>query len=216
MAVVALTGGIAAGKSLVCDVLAQHGVSVIDADQVAREVVLPGTPALQAIAERFGPDVLHPDGSLHREALGQIIFADQEARGDLNAIVHPAVWQESHRLFADHQTRHPDRPLVYAVPLLAEGNRVDEFDLVVVVHAPRDSRVARLVEQRGLSEADAIARADAQASDEKRLSIAEVVVEAGETETHTRSSAMRLAAALVEHWPDTLDSVPAAFHSPTR
>lgn len=99
MTVVALTGGIAAGKSLVCDVLGQHGVRVVDADQVARDVVQPGMPALQAIAKRFGSDVLHPDGSLDRQALGQVIFADQAAREDLNAIVHPAVWQESHRLF---------------------------------------------------------------------------------------------------------------------
>ena len=122
--VVALTGGIAAGKSLVCDVLSQHGVRVVDADQVARDVVQPSMPALQAIAKRFGPDVVQPGGSLDRQALGQLIFADQAAREDLNAIVHPAVWQESHRLFSEHGAEYPAVALVYAVPLLVEGNRV--------------------------------------------------------------------------------------------
>lgn len=216
MTVVALTGGIAAGKSLVCDVLSQHGVRVVDADQVARDVVQPGMPALEAIAKRFGPDVLQPDGSLDRQALGQLVFADQAAREDLNAIVHPAVWQESHRLFSEHGAEYPAVPLVYAVPLLVEGNRVDEFDLVIVVHAPRETRVARLVDHRGMSHDDAVARVDAQATDEERLSIADVVLHSGDTEDQTRSDAIRLATLLVEHWPDGLEALPAAFSSPTR
>lgn len=106
--------------------------------------------------------------------------------------------------------------MVYAVPLLVEGNRVDEFDLVIVVHAPRETRVARLVDHRGMSHDDAVARVDAQATDEQRLGVADVVLNSGDTEDQTRSEAARLATLLVENWPDGLEAVPAAFSSTTR
>lgn len=211
MPVIALTGGIAAGKSLVATELQAHGLVVIDADQVARAVVEPGQPALQQIVDRFGPGILDDSGRLDRQALGERIFRDDQARAELNGIVHPAVWEESHRLFSAHLRDHPDVPLVYAIPLLVEGDRVDEFDLVVVVHASKESRIARMVAERGLSESDARARADAQASDEERLAVADIVLTAETSEEHTRAEGARLAHVLTAHWPDNLAAAPAAF-----
>jgi len=211
MPVIALTGGIAAGKSLVAAELQSHGLAVIDADQVARAVVEPGQPALQQIVERFGPGVLEDAGGLDRQALGEQIFRDDQARAELNAIVHPAVWQESHRLFTAHLDKHPDVPLIYAVPLLVEGDRIREFHLVVVVHAPKDARLSRLIHQRGLSEAEAQARIDSQASDEQRLAAADIVISADASEDATRAQAAHLAGVLTNHWPDNLSAAPAAF-----
>ena len=211
MPVIALTGGIAAGKSLVAAELQSHGLAVIDADQVARAVVEPGKPALQQIVERFGPGVLDDAGGLDRQALGEQIFHDDQARAELNAIVHPAVWQESHRLFSAHLDKHPDVPLVYAVPLLVEGDRIGEFDLVVVVHASKEERMTRLIHQRGLSEAEAHARVESQASDEERLAVADIVISADVSEEATRTQAAHLARVLTDHWPDNLSAAPAAF-----
>jgi dephospho-CoA kinase len=177
---IALTGGIASGKSTVAARLAEHGAVVVDADQSAREVVEPGTPALKAIAQRFGPSVIRSDGSLDRAALGAIVFADQASRLALNAIVHPAVWQRALELFSEISARDPNAIIVYDVPLLVEAasGRPLHFDRVVVVHAPVQERIRRLVELRGFSEQDAAARVNAQAADDERLAVADVVINA--------------------------------------
>jgi dephospho-CoA kinase len=177
---IALTGGIASGKSTVAARLAEHGAVVVDADQSAREVVEPGTPALKAIAQRFGPSVIRSDGSLDRAALGAIVFADQASRLALNAIVHPAVWQRALELFSEISARDPNAIIVYDVPLLVEAasGRPLHFDRVVVVHAPVQERIRRLVELRGFSERDAAARVNAQAADDERLAVADVVINA--------------------------------------
>ena len=211
MTIVALTGGIAAGKSTVSNRLAEHGIIVIDADQVARDVVEPGTDTLASVLEHFGAGVAHPDGSLNREALGQIVFSDPEARGALNDIVHPAVRRRSAELFDQANRDHPEKPVVYAVPLVAEARGREEFDLIVVVHAPRDQRISRLVEFRGMSEDDATARVDAQATDDQRLAIADVVVMASGEPADTVIAADQLAAALIAHWPDALANMPTRF-----
>jgi len=138
--VVALTGGIAAGKTTVTDVFRAKGITVIDADLIAREAVAPGTPALTEVVKRFGAEVLHQDGSLDRQALAEVVFGDDQARADLNAIVHPEVWRLSREQFATHETQHPSVPLVYAVPLLAESGRTEEFDAVIVIDAPASQR----------------------------------------------------------------------------
>jgi len=211
MTIVALTGGIAAGKSTVSDRLAEHGILVIDADQVARDVVAPGTPALALIFDRFGEAVANPDGSLNREALGAIVFSDQGAREALNDIVHPAVRARSKELFDQTHRDEPDRVLVYAVPLVAEARGREEFDLIVVVHAPRPQRISRLVRHRGMTDADATARVDAQATDEQRLAIADVVVDSSGTQEDTLVAADQLAQALMSHWPDNLAAIPTRF-----
>jgi dephospho-CoA kinase len=214
MTIVALTGGIAAGKSTVASRLADHGIVVIDADQVAREVVDVGTETLASVVERFGAGITHPDGSLNREALGKIVFSDPQAREALNNIVHPAVRHTSAELFDQAHRDHPNTPVVYAVPLVAEARGHDEFDLIVVVHAPRTQRIARLVTYRGMTKADATARVDAQASDEERLAIADVVVDSSGEPADTLRAADQLAKALIAHWPDHLANMPTRF--PTK
>lgn len=177
MHLVALTGGIASGKSTVARRLAEHGAVVVDADVLARQVVEPGEPALEAIARRFGAETIRPDGALDRAALGAIVFSDAAARADLNAITHPAVTLRSQQLFAEAAEADPEAVVVYDVPLLAEGRGAGEFDEVVVVHAPQEVRVERLIELRGMTEADARARVSSQASDEERLALADVVID---------------------------------------
>jgi dephospho-CoA kinase len=200
--VVALTGGIASGKTTVTESLTAEGLRVVDADVLAREAVEPGSPGLEAIIAAFGPSILGADRALDRNALAALIFEDPGARERLNAIVHPEVHRLSTEQFAQHRREHPDTPLVYAVPLLVESGRVDEFDAVVVVHAPREQRIARLVSDRGLSHQEAVQRVDAQASDAERETVADCLLDASISPDHTREGARVLAKALWEHWPD--------------
>jgi len=178
MYLIGLTGGIASGKSTVSARLAERGAVVVDADVLAREVVEPGTPALAAIAEQFGPGVLADDGSLDRAALGAVVFSDPEMRLRLNAITHPAVWRRARELFAAAEARDPRAIVVYDVPLLVEaaGDRPIAFDLVVVVDASAETRRRRLVELRGMSDDEARRRIASQATDAERLAIADVVI----------------------------------------
>lgn len=179
MYLIGLTGGIASGKSVVSARLAERGAVVVDADVLAREVVEPGTPALAAIAETFGPGVIGPDGTLDRPALGAIVFSDAAKRQQLNDITHPAVWNRARQLFAEAESRDPRAVVVYDVPLLVEaaGDRPISFDLVVVVHASAATRLKRLVELRGLTEAEAGHRLSSQATDAERLAVADVVID---------------------------------------
>ena len=177
MFVCGLTGGIAAGKSVVSRRLAEGGAAHVDADQLAREVVARGTPGLEAIRQRFGDDVLTPSGELDRPALGALVFADPAARRDLEAITHPAVRELSRRRMEEAVADDPARVVVYDVPLLVETRGGEEFDVVVVVHAPREMRLRRLVELRGMSPEEAVRRVDAQAADEARLAVADLVVD---------------------------------------
>jgi dephospho-CoA kinase len=178
---IALTGGIASGKSTVAARLAEHGAIIVDADRLAREVVEPGEPALAQIADRFGPDVLQADGSLDRASLGRIVFSDDARRLELNAITHPAIWHRAIDLFGEAEQRDPDAIVVYDVPLLVEAaeGRPLRFDLVVVVDAPAAVRVERLVALRGMSAAEAEGRVGAQATDDERRAVADVVIDAG-------------------------------------
>lgn len=184
---IGLTGGIASGKSTVARRLYEHGAIHIDADQLARKVVEPGTPGLAAIVEAFGAGVLRPDGALDREKLGAIVFGDDQARAKLNAIVHPAVRELSAKLFAKAEAEDPDAVVVYDVPLLVEANVDHRFDLVVVTDAPRRTQVKRLVEQRGLDPLQAEARVDAQTGRDERLAIADVVIDTDGSLGHTMS-----------------------------
>ncbi|OPG11432.1 dephospho-CoA kinase [Microbispora sp. GKU 823] len=170
---VGLTGGIGSGKSEVSRRLAARGAVVVDADKIAREVVEPGTPGLAEIVEAFGEDVLRPDGTLDRERLGAIVFADAEKLKVLNGIVHPKVGERSEQL----QREAPDDAVVvYDVPLLAENNLAALYDVVIVVDTPDEVRLERLLRFRGMPEADARARIAAQASREDRLRIADIVI----------------------------------------
>lgn len=170
MLLVGLTGGIASGKSTVSERLRARGAEVIDADVLAREVVAPGTPGLAAIVDRFGADVV-VDGALDRAALGRIVFADPESRARLNQIVHPAVQERFTELVSAVPT---SAVVVHDVPLLVENALAARYHLVVVVHAPIDVRIARLVHERGMSTADSQARIAAQADDDQRRVVADV------------------------------------------
>ena len=177
MPLVALTGGIASGKSTIARRLAEHGAIVVDADQLVREVQAPGSPVLARISGEFGTDVILPDGSLDRPALGARVFGDPDAVARLNAIVHPAVRTESARRFAAAFAADPAAVVVYDVPLLVEARADEPWDLIVVAHAPAEVRRRRLVELRGMTEEDAAARIASQVSDDRRLAVADIVID---------------------------------------
>jgi dephospho-CoA kinase len=179
---VGLTGGIGSGKSAVSGRLAALGAVVLDGDTAARAVVEPGTPGLSRIAETFGPDVLRPDGTLDRAKLAGIVFADEAARAKLNAITHPLILE--HILAQEEAAVRDGGPgtiVVHDIPLLAEGQRAADFDVVVVVDVPPELQVSRLA-GRGLPEDQARARMAAQASREQRLAIADIVIDNSGTE----------------------------------
>jgi len=173
---VGLTGGIGSGKSTVSRQLSSYGAVVVDADVVAREVVAPGTPGLAQVVAEFGTAVLRPDGTLDREAVGALVFADPARLAALNAIVHPLVGARMDEL--EEQARADGAPVVVLdVPLLAENGLAPLYDEVVVVDCPVDVAVRRLVEQRGMTEEDARARIAAQATREERRSVATHVLD---------------------------------------
>lgn len=172
---VGLTGGIGSGKSTVGELLVERGAVVVDGDQIARELVLPGSPALAAIVERFGPGVLHEDGSLDRAGLADIVFPDPTALADLDEIMHPRIAARAAEMLGEAE-RSGVPVVVYDMPLLVEGGQADEFDLVVVVHAPVPVRLARLA-IRGIRVDDAHERMQRQATDEEREAVADILID---------------------------------------
>jgi dephospho-CoA kinase len=173
MLMVGLTGGIGAGKSTVAGLLAARGAVVIDADLIAREVVEPGTQTLAKLVERFGPEILHADGSLDRPKLAAVAFVDDETRKELEAITHPAIGEEFLRRVAEAP---PGAVVIHDVPLLVESKRGFEYACVIVVEAPLELRLDRL-EARGVERDDARRRIGLQASDEDRRKVATWVVD---------------------------------------
>ena len=173
MVIIGLTGGIGAGKSTVSSALQQYGAVVIDADAITRELQQPGRPVFVAMVERFGPGIVQADGTLDRQAVADLVFPDPEALADLNAIVHPAVGGEiAARVAAESDTDHV---VVLDVPLLVESGRDDMLGTIVVDCDP-EVAVARLVEHRGFTEADARARIARQVGRDERLARADFVV----------------------------------------
>ncbi|MDV6012241.1 dephospho-CoA kinase [Haloechinothrix sp. LS1_15] len=168
---VGLTGGIGAGKSTVAHRLVEHGAVLVDADAIAREVVQPGRPALAEIVAVFGEQVLADDGTLDRAALAERAFADEESRVRLNGIVHPRVGERTAELVGGAPQ---DAIVVHDVPLLVENGLAPLYHLVIVVDAPEDVRVDRLVEARGMTAEDARARIAAQADERSRREAADV------------------------------------------
>ena len=173
MLTVGLTGGIGAGKSTVAGMLAARGAVVIDADVIAREVVEPGMPALAKLVDRFGPEIVRPDGSLDRPALAAVAFVDDATRKELEAITHPAIGEEFLRRVAGSPA---DAVVVHDVPLLVESKRGFDYGAVIVVEAPLEMRLDRL-EARGVPRADARRRIELQATDEDRRKVATWVVD---------------------------------------
>ena len=171
---VGLTGGIASGKTSVSDALGERGAVVIDADVLARQVVEPGTPGLAAVAERFGTEVLTGDGRLNREALGRLVFADPEARRELEAIVHPAVRARAAEIEA---TADSDAVVVHVIPLLVETGQQDDYDVLVVVDVEPERQLERLRQRNGLDAEAANARIAAQSTRAARLAVADIVLD---------------------------------------
>jgi dephospho-CoA kinase len=173
---VGLTGNIAAGKSTVAEVWRALGAPVVDADELARRAVDPGTPAFSAIAAEWGDEVVEPDGGLDRAALRRIVFADPAARERLEQIVHPAVAELREELYREAEAR--GEPVIVAdIPLLFEVGLVDEFDVVVLVDAPEETRLARLVGDRGLDPAEAQKMIASQMSSALKRARADYVIE---------------------------------------
>ncbi|WP_405819331.1 dephospho-CoA kinase [Streptomyces sp. NBC_00838] len=171
---VGLTGGIGAGKSKVSRLLVSYGAVLVDADKIAREVVEPGTPGLDAVVGAFGPGVLTADGRLDRPKLGSLVFSDSEKLATLNAIVHPLVRARSEEL---EGAAGEDAIVVHDVPLLVENGLTGLYDVVVVVDASSETRLDRLVRVRGMAEAEARSRMAAQATRERRNAAADLVID---------------------------------------
>lgn len=175
MTTIALTGGIASGKTTIAVRLRELGAVILDADQFARDAVEVGTPALRAIQAHFGDGVIGDDGALDRPALGAIVFADPEQREVLNGIVHPEVARLTLEAKAAARRDDPDAIIVHDIPLLLEARHNYDYDEIWVADAPADVRLERLVEDRGLDRVEAQRRVDAQATDEERRRIADVL-----------------------------------------
>ncbi|MBU5424148.1 dephospho-CoA kinase, long form [Cellulomonas hominis] len=174
---IGLTGGIAAGKSVAAQRLVERGAVVLDYDVLSRDAVAPGSPGLAEVVEAFGDGVLAPDGTLDRPGLAAVVFADDAARARLNGIVHPVVRRLAAEREAAAAAADPGAVVVHDVPLLVESGYADAFHLVVLVQAPAVLRVERLVRTRGMDRTEAERRIAAQAPDEDRLAVADVVLD---------------------------------------
>ncbi|OFL16666.1 dephospho-CoA kinase [Corynebacterium sp. HMSC067D03] len=173
---VGLTGGIGSGKSTVARMLADEGFPVVDADQIAREIMEPGSPVLAQVAEVFGEDLIDDTGALNRAELAKRAFSSTEQTEKLNALTHPAIRAESNRRF-DEAEKAGARAVIYDMPLLVDLGLHHDMDMTVVVDVDVDDRVRRLVDKRGLTEADARARIAQQVDDDTRRAAADIVVD---------------------------------------
>jgi dephospho-CoA kinase len=182
MYLVGLTGGIASGKSYVASLLAEHGADTIDADDVAREVVTPGSKGLELVVETFGNSVLLPSGELDRQKLGEIVFSDPERRLQLESILHPLIKQRTTELI---ETKGAEI-VVYSVPLLVEANVEYPFEAIITVEAGPENQIERLVRSRGLSEEEARNRVAAQTSAAKRKQRADYVIDSSDSKEQTK------------------------------
>ncbi|MBG9793233.1 dephospho-CoA kinase [Paenibacillus dendritiformis] len=174
---IGLTGGIASGKSTVSRLLVERGALLVDADRIAREIVLPGSPALDQIAERFGADMLLPDGSLDRKRLGNVVFANAAERKALEEITHPAIRQEMMTQMRRLEEEHPQSLVVVDVPLLYESGLTDRFEEIVVVYVPKEIQLERLMRRDGLTEAEASERLRSQWDIEMKRERADYVID---------------------------------------
>ena len=201
---VALTGNIAAGKSTVVNLFRRWGATIIDADQLVREAQRPGTEVMQAIAFRFGRDVILPGGELDRKALRGKVMGDDASLEDLNAIVHPAVRRERNRLLEEARDRG-DRIVINDIPLLFESADPAEFDLVILVDAPETVRLERLVQTRGMTEEAARQALRAQQPAEAKRALSDFVIENAGSLADLEQSARRV-------WDQLIVKAAAAEH----
>jgi dephospho-CoA kinase len=198
MYLVGLTGGIASGKSYVASLLGELGASTVDADQVAREVVVPGSTGLVQVVGAFGFEILSPSGELDRAKLGEIVFADPEKRTELENILHPLIKARTTQLISEQ----PSEIVVYAVPLLVEANVDYPFDTIITVEAGVENQVSRLMTSRQMSESDARARIEAQTTSAERVARANFVIDSSGPKEQTRLQ-------VVEVWKQLLEAAKA-------
>ena len=196
----AITGGIGSGKSTVAAMFARLGAVIIDADAISRDLMRPTENTLSAVVAEFGPDILHPDGTLNRPALAALVFSDEDARTRLNNIVHPAVRARADAL-VEQAWRAPGFSgiIIDDIPLLAETNRAAEFDGVIVVRTSLEKRLTRLTETRGMAEEDARARIAAQATDAQRAAIATWIIDNDGSAENTQTQVERIWALMTNH-----------------
>lgn len=181
--ILGLTGGIASGKSTVAELLAELGANIIDADQVSRDLMGPGSPVFSRIVEAFGQGVLNGDGSLNRVALGQIVFADPERRRQLEELTHPPIWEEMRRRLEVFEKQ--GGTIVLMVPLLLENGREQWVDQVWVVDIPESVQLDRLQLRNGLTRQEAEARLAAQMKAADRRAKADVIIDNSGTQEET-------------------------------
>lgn len=174
---IGLTGGIACGKSTVSSMLVRRGALLVDADQIAREVVEPGTPVLASVIERFGADLLLPDGSLHRKKLGERIFGDQEARKALEGLLHPPIRATMRARMEAYAASDPDKLVVVDVPLLYESKLQGMFEQVMVVYIPRELQLQRLMGRDKLTQEQAEKRLASQMPIEEKRALADYIID---------------------------------------
>jgi dephospho-CoA kinase len=198
MYLVGLTGGIASGKSYVAGLLGELGASTVDADQVAREVVVPGSTGLVQVVGAFGFEILLPSGELDRAKLGEIVFADPEKRIELENILHPLIKARTTQLISEQ----PSEIVVYAVPLLVEANVDYPFDTIITVEAGVENQVSRLMTSRQMSESDARARIEAQTTSPERVARAYFVIDSSGPKEQTKLQ-------VVEVWKQLLEAAKA-------
>lgn len=174
--IIGLTGGIASGKSTIAQMLVERGALLVDADQVAREVVLPGEPALEAIASIFGQAVLQEDGSLNRSKLGEIVFQDKESLKKLEAITHPVIRQRMQQKMDAYADQYPERLVVADVPLLYETKQEKLYEGIMVVYIPAELQISRLMQRNGYSKEEAVRRVESQMNIEEKRERADWVI----------------------------------------
>ncbi|MFC4809360.1 dephospho-CoA kinase [Paenibacillus sp. GCM10023250] len=181
-----LTGGIACGKSTVSAMLVSRGAKLVDADQAAREVVLPGEPALAAIVAEFGQAVLNADGTMNRSEVGKLVFNDRERLSKLEAILHPAIRNRMWTQIRAHEAEDPKQLIIADIPLLYETGQADLYDAVMVVYAPRTAQAERLVARNGLTREEAERRIALQMDIEEKRRLADFVIDNSGTLDDTR------------------------------
>jgi dephospho-CoA kinase len=205
---VGLTGSIAVGKSFVTDVLAELGCHVLDADEIAREVVVPNSSALQQVVAEFGTDALQADGTLDRTKLGSIVFADPEKRQLLNSILHPYIIAAQDQRLREWEAEDPDGIGVVDAALMVESGGYKRFDKLIVVHCRPDVQLKRLMARSGLSSAEAEQRIRSQMSQEEKKKFADYLIDTSDGFEATREQTERLYAALrKEHQNETGSTV---------
>jgi dephospho-CoA kinase len=195
---VGLTGGIASGKSTVAEAFARLGAKVLDADKVAREVVLPGQPAWRKLQQAFGPQFFLPDGEVNRSKLRRLVFADPEERSKLNAIVHPEVMKEINCRFEQLTTSAPDAVVVVDVPLLLEVGVAHRFDRVIVVYVTKSIQIERLRQRDGLSLEEARRALSTQMVLNKKVEQADYVIDNSGTRAETQAQVEEVWAELIK------------------